>query len=388
MMMQAANRLPAQGLDMRDDVHYFPIASRSIARTRFSPPPKKTANCLTLDGAFRVLQKHLRESDTAITTVAIAGPGDPLATPELTIEAAQLIHKHYPALDICIPTMGIGSSDCASQLAEAGVTHVEMRVEAVRAEIIEKLFAWIRPGLKTVCIAEAAKVLLTEQREGISSLSFHGISVSILTTLYPGYNIDHVAKIASEMVELGAEGIALVPYAPHPGAEVDLEKPQESDIREAEKRAASHLSLRKSLCEGIPDISAADDTEPETVQIPGPSQQRPNIAVVSSNGIEVDLHLGHAQQFLIYGPRDDGLVCFLGKREAPEPGGGSSRWQQTSEILSDCFLLLAASAGQSPRKILLQQKLPIHTTESEIMGLVDTLYGNTKKKKNRKQTQQ
>jgi hypothetical protein len=68
--------------------------------------------------------------------------------------------------------------------------------------------------------------------------------------------------------------------------------------------------------------------------------------------MDVDLHLGQAKTFLIYGPREDGLNCLLDTRPAPSAGSGEARWDQLAETLQDCFALLAASAGQRPRKFL------------------------------------
>ena len=112
-----------------------------------------------------------------------------------------------------------------------------------------------------------------------------------------------------------------------------------------------------------------------------PTTQRPNVAVLSSNGMDIDLHLGQAIKALIYGPREDGLACLLEARELPEPGGGDSRWLQLSEILKDCFVLLAASAGRKPRDILSRDGLSVLLIEDNVEGTVDALYGGGKKKK-------
>jgi nitrogen fixation protein NifB len=99
----------------------------------------------------------------------------------------------------------------------------------------------------------------------------------------------------------------------------------------------------------------------------------------------VDLHLGHAIKAMVYGPRGDGLACLLGVRDLPEPGSGAQRWETLAETLSDCFVLLTASAGENPRKILSRKGLSVLITDGEIEGTVDVLYGGGKKgKKNKK----
>ena len=111
-----------------------------------------------------------------------------------------------------------------------------------------------------------------------------------------------------------------------------------------------------------------------------PSKKRPNIAVASMSGMEVDLHLGQAYHVLIYGPREDGLTCLLGTRPVPDPGSGSSRWTELAATLDDCFAILAASAGQNPRQILAEHGITVLITEGEIEATVDQLFGGGKKK--------
>ncbi len=121
-----------------------------------------------------------------------------------------------------------------------------------------------------------------------------------------------------------------------------------------------------------------------SASLPKPTKERPNVAVASSNGIEVDLHLGQAIKFIIYGPRGDGLACLLEVRDAPEPGQGGARWAELAKVLPDCFVLLAASAGETPRRALAEAGIKVLITEENIEGTVDVLYGGGKKKKKKK----
>jgi nitrogen fixation protein NifB len=111
------------------------------------------------------------------------------------------------------------------------------------------------------------------------------------------------------------------------------------------------------------------------------SIERPNIAVASFSGLEVDLHVGHARQLLIYGPGKDGLVHMLGTRSAPGPGGGETRWTALAEVLDDCFAVLASGAGPKPLKILEDHGITVFITEGDINGSVDIVFNGGKKKK-------
>jgi nitrogen fixation protein NifB len=118
--------------------------------------------------------------------------------------------------------------------------------------------------------------------------------------------------------------------------------------------------------------------------MPKPTADKPNVAVVSSNGVEIDTHLGQAQQVLVYGPREDGLACLLEVRNAPAPGSGSARWNRLAMILRDCFVLLAAQAGDTPRRILSENNISVMISDDHIEGIVDVFYGGGKKKNKRK----
>ena len=309
--------------------------------------------------------------------VAITGPGDPLATPDITLQAIEQVRTRYPEVKIGLRTLGMGSAALAGKLARTGLNYVEMQVDGTKPAVLEKIYAWIRPGMKTLKTSEAVALLIKEQRNGVSALKFHELNVVVTTTVYPALNIDHVAKISAEMMELGADGISLIPYVPEPGAEVGLESPTPAAIAATAAKAATFLPIVEPLlCEGTRDSNS--DSAPAKAPLPRPTSERPNVAVVSSNGMEVDLHLGQAIRLLVYGRREDGLACLLDVRDAPEPGT-LDRWRELAGILPDCFVILAASAGETPRKELAQAGIKILITEGGIEGTVDILYGGGKK---------
>lgn len=364
----------------KEQVVHLPIAPQTVARTRFSPLSPERAQCLVLPEALDLLDGIIAEHQEKVGMVAITGPGDPLASPEITIEAIRNIRDRYPKIKIGLKTLGIGSDKLAGEMARAGADYVEMIVNGVRPEILEKLYAWIRPGQKTLKISEAVKFLLKEQKNGVPALKFHNFSVSILTTLYPGYNLDHVSRISADMMELGADGIAVIPYSPEPGSEVNLDSPNCEQTNLAREQAGKYLSIYHPLL--VHDADNGQESAIDTTStLPKPTEDRPRVAVASSNGIEVDLHLGQAIRFLIYGTRDDGLACLLESREAPEPGSGKNRWLELADVLDDCFAILVASAGETPKRVLSQQGIRVIVQEDNIEGMVDVLYGGGKKKK-------
>ncbi|MGL1932519.1 MAG: radical SAM protein [Desulfotalea sp.] len=353
----------------------LPVAPRTNARTRFSPMEVMQPHTLQPMEARNWLRGYM-EHGKAIERIGIVGPGDPLATIDITFETLQLIKQDLPEVSFYIKTLGIGGEKYADQLAKLGVTHVEMQIDSLDTEILKKIYAWIRPGFKTLALPEAVEILKLEQEKAICAFKDVGMKVTAVTTLYPDNNINHVKKIAPILSKMGVDDMLLEPYITSDNTEITLNSITENILRSVSDSVAKHITLQKGR--KLPSqAQKADKSE----LFAKPSKERPNIAVVSSNGIEVDLHLGHAIQVLIYGPREDGLVCLLELRPAPEPGGGSSRWDKLADHLQDCFTILAAHAGDKPQQILAQKGISTLLTEDNIEGTIEVLYGLDKKKK-------
>jgi nitrogen fixation protein NifB len=358
-------------------VWIMPIAPVAVARSRFSPPTPLHNHCLTAAEALTVLSKNLADGHTADSLVVICGPGDPLATPELTLQAIAAVKQRFPDLPVALQTMGLGSAQVAGNLARAGLSLVEILVDGVQAAVLEKIYAWIRPGLKTLPLGKAIKQLLEEQRFGVPALKFHGIEVVVHTTLYTGINLDHLVKISREMAELGADAIALSPYTSVVGSEVALSPPDKGMVGTASAAAIRHLPIVPPLL--TDSCSQKERPHQGNSGTPMPTAERPFLAVVSSSGMDIDSHLGQAKRFLIYGPGEAGPVCLLGTRPAPPAGQGEERWKMVAATLTDCFALLAEGAGESPRRILAEQGLPVLLSSAGIDVAVDRLYGGGKK---------
>jgi nitrogen fixation protein NifB len=244
------------------------------------------------------------------------------------------------------------------------------------------MYTWIRPGKRNTPLAEAAEILIEAQAKGIAACKAAGMAVSVQTTVYGGINEDEIEEIARQVSGLGAEAISLLPGKGWLSTEEPLPLPSAETMAELARKVALHIPVvclpeQASRGEHIPSVD-------EGLALPKPTEARPNVAVLSSNGMDIDLHLGQAIKALIYGPREDGLACLLGTRDLPEPGSGDNRWEQVAEILKDCFVLLAASAGQKPRDILGRHGLTVLLLEDNVEGSVDVLYGGGKKGKNKK----
>ncbi|MBI5519977.1 MAG: radical SAM protein [Desulfovibrio sp.] len=411
---------------------HLPVAARANTRRRFGEAANP-GRALGVKDVLQWLDRVLADSRSGLTLtgVAVSGPGEPLAEPAPVLETFRAVHEKHPQLPLALYTNGLCAPEAdmkalAGELAEAGVSRVTVLVDAVDTAIVERLFAWIRPGRRTLALPQAAAMLVDAQASAIRAFRQAGLLVTARMTVYPGINEAHVADVAHAVAALGADLFELAPYvpatpaappvavpalsetgctpaecascgsakscgskaAPAPEPEAPETLPALAPGRLDELRAAASRSIAMApACDPcgedilwMENAGASAVLAPENPGLPRPSGARVNVAVASSDGMDVDLHLGQAITFLIFGPRkDDGLPSLLGVREAPEPGGGDKRWTDLAETLGDCFAILAASAGAHPREVLAARGLTVLTAETDIKGAVDLLFGGGKK---------
>ena len=365
----------------------LPVAPLAFCRLRHGPetmaqPAMNAAEVIAEVGRY-----------PGLTHVELDGPGDPLASMAATLATVAVLRQHRPEVTIGLTTVGLHCAERAADLAAAGVAGVTLLVDTLDAATAERLYAWIRPGKKTLPLSEAVPLLLDEQARAVHVLAAAGLAVTIRTTVYPGVNAHQIPALAETMAELGATALQLVPFLSDPGrtdAPPPATRVHMNELAKLTSRFVPTTSLVMAVADcgcdcgprcGSGTTCGCGAATPVQIGLPQPTTERPRVAVVSATGMEVDLHLGQARTLLIYGPREDGLTCLLETRPAPDPGSGEARWQQLAETLPDCFALLAASAGLRPREILGHHGIRVLVGEQDIEGTVDVLYGGGKKQK-------
>ncbi len=378
--ISSASRFAASStIDASLNTLILPVAPQAFCRLRYAPE-SAPGQALSPTEALVEVERY-----KGLEHVVLDGPGDPLASIATTLATITLLKKHYPALTISLTTLGLGGDQHAVELAAAGLNSLTLLIETMEAATAEKLYAWIRPGKKTLPLSKVVPLLLEEQPKTVQAMAAAGVAVALRTTIYPGINAHQVVNIAETMAEMGAKEIELVPFAPDPQQADVPEPPTRVHMEQIGKLTGQYLAtISRQVAEDACGCSSGCGCGAKPSVLPGlprPSAERPRVAVVSTTGMDVDLHLGQAKTLLIYGPRDDGLTCLLETRQAPAAGSGENRWEQLAEILHDCFALLAASAGQRPREVLGSLGIRVIITEENIEGTVDVLYGGGKKQK-------
>ena len=181
-----------------------------------------------------------RRSD--ISVVGIAGPGDPLCEPKRTLETVRAVHSAYPGLLMCISTNGLNLAEYIDDLAEAGVTHVTVTVNAVDPVVGQQIYSWVRAKNKTYRGIEAAKLLLACQQEAIAQLKARDFIVKINTVVVPGVNAGHIEAIAEEVDSLGADVMNCIPMIPVPNTPFkNLEEPGDDEMNRVRDFASLHI---------------------------------------------------------------------------------------------------------------------------------------------------
>ena len=79
------------------------------------------------------------------------------------------------------------------------------------------------------------------------------------------------------------------------------------------------------------------------------------MAVATREGLLVNLHLGEAKRFQIWGLAESGGFRMIEERLAPSAGCGPSRWEDLARLLSDCRAVLVSALGEAPRAILTER---------------------------------
>src|SRR5208337_634993 len=203
--------------------------------------PGVTSAVLTPLQASRYMEKIL-EREPRIAVAGIAGPGDPFANPEETIGTLRLIREKFPHILLCLSTNGLAIGAYLDELAEIGVSHVTITVNAVDPQIGQKIYGWVRDSKVIYRGIKGAELLLNRQIAAIEGLKSRKITVKVNTIVVPSVNGRHVEEVARTMAELGVDMLNCMPMYPNRDTPFeDLEEPCGEMIEKIRARAARHL---------------------------------------------------------------------------------------------------------------------------------------------------
>jgi nitrogen fixation protein NifB len=331
--------------------------------------PGVTSAVLTPQQAVYYLDRAMERSP-AIRVAGIAGPGDPFATPEDTLETLRLVRNRYPKMLLCVATNGLEVATHAAELGKLQVSHVTLTVNAIDPEIGARIYAWVRAGIRVLRGVDGAAVLLERQRAAIVELKKHGVTVKINTIVMPGINDQHTAEVAREVASLGADIMNCIPVYPVAGTLFELvAQPDHEKLAELRRGTAAFLPqmLHCTRCRADAVGLLGEAQSAELVELlrataagpANPNEKRPYIALASHEGVLINQHVGEASCFWVFEPQPGSPPALVETRHAPEAGGGATRWYQLAELLHDCKAVFTSAVGQTPRRILEQHGIRV-----------------------------
>ena len=357
---------------------HLPVAPRCNVQCNFcdrrfdclnESRPGVTSAVLTPQQAVFYLDRAMERS-AAIRVVGIAGPGDPFASPEETLETLRLVRNRYPEMLLCVASNGLEVAAHAAELGKLRVSHVTLTVNAVDPEIGAQIYAWVRAGIRVLRGVDAASLLMERQRAAILELKRYGIVVKINTIVMPGINDGHTAEVARDVAALGANIMNCIPVYPVAGTPFET-LPQLEHGKLAELRQTTAVFLPQMLhctrcrADAVGLLGEAQNAEliellRTTAAGPAnPNEKRPYVALASHEGALINQHLGEASRFWIFEPQSGGPPVLVETRDAPEAGGGATRWYDLAELLQDCKAVFTSAVGQSPRRVLEQSGIRV-----------------------------
>lgn len=337
--------------------------------------PGVTSNVLQPDQAVFYLEK-LTQKLTNLSVVGIAGPGDPFARPEATMETLKKVRDKFPDMLLCVSSNGLNIAPYVEELKALNVSHVTITLNGIDPEITKDIYGWVRFNKRGYFGKEAAEILLEQQKKAIKALVAAGITTKINMVIIPGINHNHVKDVA---LFAQKEGVHIMnPIPMYPVADTPFEKvpePSPALIRELRQKINDYLPVMTHCARCRADAAGLlgkDSAEASRLLSEAThftvtdDKERPFVAVASNEGILVNQHLGEAERLYIFRETPNGYK-LVNQRVTPPRGGGDTRWEKLGKMLSDCRALLVGGIGPKPSSILSRSGLQI----IEMTGLID-----------------
>ena len=339
-----------------------------------------------------------------MTVLGIAGPGDPLANPERTFETFRRLSEDAPDIKLCVSTNGLALPDSVEELSKHNIDHVTITINCVDPEIGAKIYPWIFWENRRIKGKKAAKILIEQQQKGLEMLVAKGILVKVNSVMIPGVNDKHLAEVSKIVKAKGAflhNVMPLIAEAEHGtffgvmgqrgptalelqelqdacsgdmnmmrhcrqcradavgllgedrGDEFTMDKIEEMEIdyqAAMEKRKVIHQAIAEEM--NSKRAAKAENTQSEKA---AKLSTRPVLMAVATSGQGViNMHFGHAKEFLIYEASPEG-VRFISHRKTElycsgddTCGDAETALQRNIRTLEGCEVVLCSKIGFEP----------------------------------------
>lgn len=345
--------------------------------------PGVTSNVLSPGQALHYVGR-LKGLKKTISVVGIAGPGDPMANAEETLETMALIRKKHPEMILCLSTNGMNMPAHAKKIAEIGVSHVTITMNAIKPEVGSQIYSWVRDGKKVYRGDEAFNVLFARQVDAIKQLKALGVTVKVNSILLPGVNDHHLGEVAAFCGELGVDLHNVIPLVPvEDTAFEDFDEPTAEQVADVRAVCGEYVTQMTHcqrcradacglLCEGTTQETLNLLQEAANKPI-NPGENRPYVAVATREGVLVNQHLGEADELVIFKATEEAFEV-VDARKTPAKGCGDERWDLLAELMSDCRAILVSGAGSRPTEVLQKDGVRVIVMEGLIEEALESIY--------------
>lgn len=341
-----------------------------------------------------------------LSVVGVAGPGDPLANPEKTFATFRGVAEKAPELKLCLSTNGLRLLEFIDQIQELNIDHVTITINAVNPQIGQHIYSYIFYEGKKYKGIEAAEILINNQLKGLEALTEKGILCKVNSVFIPGINDQHMEEISKAVKKRGAFVHNIMPLIVTPDTVFErngVRNPTSKEIQEIQEKCSGSLKMMKHCRQCRADAigllgedRSAQYTKDKIMNVPiqydpiaretiqqelelkvkekskkkqerealkqrkiesGSSSLR--IAVTTRGNARVNLHFGHAKEFLVFDVKEK-EIKFVGVRKVQSYCVGKVGCNtkqvpilaETAEILKDCQMLISSGIGKAPQKYL------------------------------------
>ena len=144
------------------------------------------------------------------------GPGEPLANAS-TYVVLRKLQWSFPDLPVTVGTNGILLPERLEELVRAGVRHIVVSINAVKAATAALIYGSVNFRARRYTGMAAAELALQQQWNGLENAVEAGVSVTVYTAVMDGINTQEVGDISERAREIGAERTvtAVVPAEGH-----------------------------------------------------------------------------------------------------------------------------------------------------------------------------
>ncbi len=322
--------------------------------------PGVTTEVLSPEEAFAKYKLVKSQMDN-LKVVGIAGPGDALANFDNVKKTLELIKEHDPEVTFCLSTNGLMLPFYAQDLIDLGVSHVTITMNAIDPKITAKVYKFVDYLGVTYTGEEGAQILLNNQLSGLKYLADRGVMCKVNIVMLKGINDHHIEEVVKKVKTLGASITNIMQMIPVKGSVFEnMPLTSNKEIMDLRKKCGEHLEqmyhCKQCRADAI-GLLGDDQSQKFNKPVDKVTDEKPlRFAIASKSGIGVDMHFGHASEFIIYEYKN-GEAKYIEKRDVEKYCNGKEvceeeedKFAKLSKVVHDCAAVICLRIGDEPKK--------------------------------------